>query len=89
MLGTFGGALDARKIDASGDRLRAEVTGEVETDDGVLIIKRIHVSLRLRASEDVREVVERVHGVYADKCPVYRSIGPVIDITSSYELVEG
>jgi uncharacterized OsmC-like protein len=87
MVGTFGGALEARKIDASDGRLTAEVTGEVETDGGVLIIKRIHVKMHLRASEDAREVAERVHGVFADKCPVFRSIGPAIEITSSYELV--
>jgi uncharacterized OsmC-like protein len=87
MMGTFGGALDARKIDASGDRLTAEVTGEVESEDGVLIIKRIHVKMQLRTSEDHREVVERVLGVFANKCPVFRSIGPAIEITSSYELI--
>ena len=89
MVGTFGGALEARKIDASGGRLTAEVTGEVESDGGVLIIKRIQVNMRLQASEDLREVVERVHGVFANNCPVFRSIGPAIEITSSYELVEG
>ena len=30
MIGTFGGALEARQIDASGGRLTADVTGEVE-----------------------------------------------------------
>jgi hypothetical protein len=40
MLGTFGGALEARQIDASDGRLMADVTGEVETDDGVLVIRR-------------------------------------------------
>ena len=89
MVGTFGGALDARQIEASGGRLTADITGEVESDGGVLIIKRIHVNMRLRASEDVREVVERVHGVFANKCPVFHSLSPGIEITSSYELVEG
>ncbi len=36
MLGTFGGALEARHIDASNGKLVAEVTGEVETEEGVL-----------------------------------------------------
>ncbi len=89
MVGTFGGALEARKIDASDGRLTADVTGEVETEGGTLVIKRIHVNMRLHASEDVRDVVERVHGVFANKCPVYRSINPAIPITSSYELAEG
>ena len=65
MMGTFGGALEARHIDASGGRLRAEVSGEVEKEDGVLVIRRIHVAMRLVASEDVRETVERIHGIYA------------------------
>ena len=34
MLGTFGGALEARKIDASGGRLTADVRGEIESEDG-------------------------------------------------------
>ena len=51
MLGTFGGALEARQIDASGGRLTADVTGEVETEDGVLVIRRIHVAMRLAAPE--------------------------------------
>jgi uncharacterized OsmC-like protein len=87
MLGTFGGALEARKIDASGGRLTADIRGEIETEDGVLVIRRIHVDMKLRATEDVRETVERVHGFFAQKCPVFRSLHPQIQITSSYTLV--
>ena len=43
---TFGGALEARQIDASDGKLSAEVTGEVEEEDGVLVIRRIHVAMR-------------------------------------------
>jgi len=32
MIGTFGGALEARQIDASHGKLTAEVTGEVEKE---------------------------------------------------------
>jgi uncharacterized OsmC-like protein len=88
MLGTFGGALEARKIDASGGRLTADIRGEIETEDGVLVIRRIHVDLKLRAAEDVRETVERVHGFFAQKCPVFRSLHPQIQMTSSYRLVQ-
>jgi uncharacterized OsmC-like protein len=87
MLGTFGGALEARHIDASGGRLRAEVTGEVEKDEGVLVIRRIHVAMRLTASDDVREIVERVHGIYAMRCPLYRTLHNAIALSSSYEIV--
>ena len=68
-MGTFGGALEARHVDASDARLTAEVRGEVEAEDGVLVIRRIHVAMRLIAPENAREVVDRVHGMYAMRCP--------------------
>ena len=86
-MGTFGGALEARKIDASNDRLVADVTGEVETEDGVLVIRRIHVAMKLAAPESARETVERVHGIYAMNCPLYRTLHKAIELTSSVELV--
>ena len=84
MLGTFGGALEARKIDASDGRLTANVRGEIESEDGVLVIRRIHVDFELQAQEDARATTERVHGLFADKCPIYRSLRAAIQITSSY-----
>jgi uncharacterized OsmC-like protein len=88
MVGTFGGALEARQIDASGGRLTADAVGEIETDDTVLVIRRIHVTMRLRAPEATRETVDRVHGLYAMRCPVYRTLHRAIEISSSYELIE-
>jgi hypothetical protein len=86
MMGTFGGALEARKIDASEGRLTADIVGEVGEDEGVLVIQRIHVALRLTAPEQVRETVERVHGIYAMRCPLYRTLHNAIQLTSSYTL---
>ena len=86
-MGTFGGALDARQIDASDGKLTAEVTGEVEEEDGVLVIRKIHVSMRLVAPEDTREKVERVHAVYPMSCPLYRTLHNAMRLTSSYDLV--
>ena len=87
MLGTFGGALEARHIDASNGRLTGEITGEVETEDGVLVIRRIHLSMRLIAPEEVKTVVERVHEMYAMRCPLYRTFHKTLQLTSSYKLV--
>ena len=87
MLGTFGGALEARQIDASGGRLTAEVTGEVEKEDGVLVIRRIHVQMRLAAAAELSETIDRVHGFYAMRCPLYRTLHNAIALSSSYELV--
>jgi uncharacterized OsmC-like protein len=87
MVGTFGGALEARQIDASNGRLTADVTGEVETEEGVLVIRRIHVALRLAAPDAVKETVDRVHGVYAMRCPLFRTLHNAIQLTSSVEPV--
>jgi uncharacterized OsmC-like protein len=87
MMGTFGGALEARQIDASNGKLTADVTGEVETEEGVLVIRRIHVAMRLAAPPEVKETAERVHGIYAMRCPLYRTLHNAIQLTSSVELV--
>ena len=87
MLGTFGGALEARQIDASNGKLTAEVTGEVETEDNVLVIRRVHVAMRLVAGPELKEQIERVHGVYAMHCPLYRTLHKAIELTSSCEVV--
>ena len=87
-MGTFGGALDARQIDASNGKLTADVVGEVvETEDGVLVIRRIHVDMQLVAPVESRETVERVHGIYAMNCPLYRTLHKAIQLTSSYSLI--
>jgi len=86
MLGTFGGALEARKIDASDGRLIGNVRGEVETEDNVLVIKRIHVEFRLAAPQEARETVERVHAMYAMRCPLYRTLHGTIQLSSSFVL---
>jgi uncharacterized OsmC-like protein len=51
-------------------------------EDGVLIIRRIHTRLKLKCAPEQRDTAERVHGFYADKCPVYRSLRAAIAITT-------
>ena len=87
MLGTFGGALEARHIDASNGKLTGEITGEVEVEDNVLVIRRIHVAMRLMAPQEIEPVVERVHEMYPMHCPLYRTFHKTLQLTSSYVLV--
>jgi uncharacterized OsmC-like protein len=88
-MGTFGGALEARDVDASEGRLVAEVRGEIEEEeDRVLVIKRIHVTYRLKAPAAARETIDRVYGFHQRFCPVYRSLHRAIDITTSLEVEE-
>ena len=60
----------------------SEAVGEVELEDNVLMIRRIHVVLKLKAEESHRDTANRVHGFFADRCPVYRTLKPAIAITT-------
>ena len=51
-----------------------------------MVIRRIHVTYKLQADEEHLDAIERVHDFHRDKCPVYRTLKPAIDITTSYEL---
>ena len=62
--------------------------GEVEKEDGVLVIRRIHVTYHLQAAAEHAETIERVHGFHQDKCPVYRTISGSIDITTEVKRSE-
>ena len=61
--------------------------GEVETEGKVLVVKRIKQTFHLTADESDRETIERALGVYADGCPVARSIKGCIEISSELDLV--
>jgi uncharacterized OsmC-like protein len=63
-----------------------EAVGEIELEENVLVIRRIHVRLRLQAEETHREIATRVHGIFADKCPVYRSLKAAIQMTTELVL---
>lgn len=85
-MGTFGGALEARGIQASGGNLTAEAEGDVEIEDGVLVLRRIRVHYRFATPADAGDVVERVHRIHKEHCPVYRSIHKAIDVTTTVEM---
>jgi uncharacterized OsmC-like protein len=82
LMGTLNRALQVRKIATDGDRLKAEGIGELEVEDGVLVIRRIRMIVNLKAEDSQREAAQRVMEVYAMSCPVYRSLYKAIDITT-------
>jgi uncharacterized OsmC-like protein len=82
LTGTFGGALEARQINASNERLISEAVGEVELEENVLVIRRIHVKLKLKTEETHWDTARRVHGIFPDRCPIYRTLRPAIAITT-------
>ena len=62
------------------------MVGEIETENKVLVLKRITITIHLTADEEDRETVERVLDIYEDGCPVARSIRDSIEITSELDL---
>ncbi len=65
-----------------------EAQGEVESDDGVLVIKRIHVRMTLRVEADAdRDAIRRAFSRYKPYCPVYRTLSGSIEITDELEVV--
>jgi len=61
----------------------------VEKEGKVLVIRRIHVTYHVKADSEHRETIEKVHGFHADFCPVARTIGGCVEITTEWKLVEG
>lgn len=63
-----------------------EVEGDIETEDGVLVIRRIRVRYRLRLEPDQAETARRAHDVHHPKCPVYLTLYRCVDISTELEL---
>jgi hypothetical protein len=51
------------------------------------VIRMVHVAMHLMTAEENRSVVDRAHGIYAMRCPLYRTLHKAIQLTSSFDLV--
>jgi uncharacterized OsmC-like protein len=65
------------------------VSGDVELEDKVLVIRRIHVVFELEAAPEHRQAAERAHGLFAMSCPLYRTLRSAIAITTELRFLEG
>ena len=83
LTGSLGGRLGAIGQDTSDGELTAEGTGSLVVDKGVIRVRAIHVDYTLALGEGVEEAqVRRAHDAHARHCPVARSIGGCIEITT-------
>jgi hypothetical protein len=64
------------------------VVGEIELEDEILVVRRIHVLFELKAAPEHGLVAERVHGFFAMSCPLYRTLRSAIAITTELKLVK-
>ncbi len=88
----MGGALEAREVPAGEGYLTAEAVGEVEKDEGVLVIRRIHTTYRLKITHallaEKRDAIDRAYGLHRDRCPVARTLRAAVEITTELQFEE-
>ncbi len=71
------------------DRLMTEAVGKVEDEGGVLVLKRIRVTYRLRLDPAAdRDKVQRAFDHHTAKCPVYRSVSDAVAIETFLGVAE-
>jgi uncharacterized OsmC-like protein len=59
--------------------------GDIELDDNVLVIKRIHVEYSgVDVPDDRREAADRALATHQRACPVSRSIEAAIEVTTAW-----
>lgn len=75
----------------------AEVTGRVGKEEGVLVIRAIHVRYELRAADRLGDAdrdekrdsaaIRRAFELHPMRCPVYRTLHRCIEITTELAIV--
>jgi uncharacterized OsmC-like protein len=74
LAGTLAAALNKRGISADPAKLAVLVEGQLEQVDGMLLLTGIHVSYRLKVSQQQREAAERALKHHDSACPVSASV---------------
>lgn len=88
MMGTFAAALAKNRIATPEERYHADVTGDIESVDGVLKIIRIDVRYTLQIAADKRAQAQECFATYLTGCPAAQSVIGCIDIAHTLEMVD-
>lgn len=88
MTGTVGGALEARGISASPDKLQVEAVGTIEDVDGKMILTSIKLHYKLTLPKDKRAAAERALMHHEGLCAASESVRRGIKVEWESELVE-
>ncbi|WHX42959.1 OsmC family protein [Mesobacillus sp. AQ2] len=88
MVGTLSGALEARKIPTSPDKVKAQVQGTIEAPEGVLKITKISCHYILKIPTGKREAAERALNVFERGCPVAQTLKGCIQFEHTWEIEE-
>lgn len=77
-----------RGIRLDPEAIRAEAEGINEIEDGLPVLKRVHVRYRLRIPPGTREKVERALDRHVSKCPTAASLRGAVEIGYEAEIEE-
>lgn len=55
----------------------------------MLVLRRIRVKLELKVATGQEDTARRVHGFFAEACPLYRSLRGAIGITTELVVLPG
>jgi organic hydroperoxide reductase OsmC/OhrA len=80
MMGTLAVALAGKGIRTHKELYRAEVTGDIESVNGVLKITRIRVNYFLKVPEGKDQEAREAFETYITGCPAAQSVVGCIDI---------
>jgi uncharacterized OsmC-like protein len=83
MTGTVAGALEARGIAATPEKLEAEVEGRIEEVDGKMLLTGVSIRYRLKIPKDKRAAVERALEHHEALCAGSESVRRGITVDSS------
>jgi hypothetical protein len=85
LAGTLGRPLAVRNIPVAEGHLQVEAVGELEVDDGVLVICRIRVVAHLKADGRIAKQPSRSPPPVHSGVPVYRSLHQAIEVTTELD----
>ncbi|TLS37006.1 OsmC family protein [Pseudalkalibacillus caeni] len=88
MVGTLSGALEARKIPTSPDKVNAKVQGTIEAPEGVLKITKISCEYNVKVPEGKRDAAERALSVFDRGCPVAQTLKGAIEFEHNWNIEE-
>lgn len=88
MTGTVAGALEARGIPATPDKLQVDVEGRIEEIDGKMLLTNVSLRYKLKVPKDKRAAVERALEHHEGLCAVSESVRRGIAVEWQAEIEE-
>jgi uncharacterized OsmC-like protein len=88
MTGTVAGALEARGVSATPDKLEVEAEGTIEEVDGKMILTGVKMHYRLKVPKEKRATVERALEHHEGLCAASESVRRGITVEWDSEIVE-